>query len=318
MKTNAPAPSPFLPGTCIQYAWDSTSLGYLKTCPRLYQYIMLDGWSGKGDNIHIKFGQLVHLAFQTYDILRAEGTDHEDALRKTVHETLIASFGWEVDEDTKAGHYKNRYSLIRVVIDYLDQFQDDPAKTFIMKDGKPAVELSFRFALDWGPPSESIDQQYLLCGHLDRVVDYLGNLYDMDYKTTLTTPGSYYFDQYAPHNQMTLYTLASKVVLDAPIKGVIINAIQILVDSTKVVRGMTYRTPDQLDEWMADLRYWLELSVFYAQNDYWPQNDTACDKYGGCPFRGVCSKSPSVREKFLKTDFIKLPEGERWNPLKPR
>jgi hypothetical protein len=35
---SGPAVSPFLPGTKIQFAWDSTSLGMLKTCPRLYQY----------------------------------------------------------------------------------------------------------------------------------------------------------------------------------------------------------------------------------------------------------------------------------------
>ena len=39
--------SPFLPATHIQYAWDSTSLGYLKTCPRLYQYIMIEGWQSQ-------------------------------------------------------------------------------------------------------------------------------------------------------------------------------------------------------------------------------------------------------------------------------
>jgi hypothetical protein len=44
-------------------------------------------------------------------------------------------------------------------------------------------------------------------------------------------------------------------------------------------------------------------------------NDTACDKYGGCEFREVCSKSPSVRDKFLKADFK---QEEPWNPLIPR
>lgn len=328
MNAHTPAPSPFLPGTNIQFAWDSTSLGYLKTCPRLYQYIMIEGWLGEGESIHLRFGQEVHSAFQDYDILRAQGIKHEEALRQTLLNTLIrtgtrdeetgAFIPWTVDEETKAGKYKNRRSLVRVIIDYLDQFQVDPAKTVILANGKPAVELSFSFELDFGPKSDSIDQPYLLCGHLDRVVEFQGHLFVMDYKTTMTTPGSYYFDQYAPHNQMSLYTLASKVILDAAVKGVTINAIQLLVDSTRTVRGMTYRTPDQLDEWVLDLSFWLRLAESYANANYWPQNDTACDKFGGCTFRDVCSKSPQVREKFLKTDFIQLPPEERWNPLKPR
>ena len=59
--------SPFLPGTNIQYAWDSTSLGMLKTCPRLYQYTMIDGWSAKDENVHLRFGQEYHSALEEYD-----------------------------------------------------------------------------------------------------------------------------------------------------------------------------------------------------------------------------------------------------------
>jgi len=35
------------------------------------------------------------------------------------------------------------------VVDYLDHFGIDPAETYIKSDGTPAVELSFRFELDW-------------------------------------------------------------------------------------------------------------------------------------------------------------------------
>ena len=114
-------------------------------------------------------------------------------------------------------------------------------------------------------------------------------------------------------------------MIDSPVKGVIINACQLMLDYEKsgdygarFVRGFTYRTPDQLREWLADLRYWLDLAERYAIEDYWPQNDTACDKFGGCRFRDICSKSPQVREQFLKSDFTKLDEDARWNPLRPR
>lgn len=318
MDALTPVQSPFLPGTYIQFAWDSTSLGYLKTCPRLYQYIMIDGWSPPGESIHLRFGQEVHSAFQQYDIDKANEWKHEDALRRTLHQLLIRTKGWEVDETTKAGKYKNRYSLVRTVLDYLDAYQRDPAETLIMSNGKPAVELSFRFELDWSPNLEGCAQHYMLCGHLDRVVTFQGFLYDMDYKTTTMTPGAYYFDQFSPNNQMTLYTLAGHVNFDLPIKGVIINAIQLLVEDTRIVRGMTYRTKDQLEEWLADLRFWTTLAESYANANYWPMNDTSCDKFGGCRFRDICSKSPQVRHQFLKSEFTKLPEEERWNPLKPR
>ena len=40
--------------------------------------------------------------------------------------------------------------LISLVVDYLDHFDNDPAETYIKSDGTAAVELSFRFELDWG------------------------------------------------------------------------------------------------------------------------------------------------------------------------
>jgi hypothetical protein len=328
--------SPFLPGTDIQFAWDSTSLGYLKTCPRLYQYIMIDGWGSQDESVHLRFGSEYHIALEQYDHHRAEGLDHEEALRATVAGILIRTTDFRPDPETKAGKYKNRDSLLRLVIDYIDKYEEDPAKTYIKADGSPAVELSFSFELEWGPVAQPVlelvdnprinesfvtfakGQPYLLCGHLDRVVEYMDSLFVMDRKTTTTTLSSYYFAQFDPNNQMSLYSLAGQVVLDSPIKGVIIDGAQILIDASRFVRHITYRTNDQQEEWLKDLKYWLALAESYATEGYWPMNDTACDKFGGCRFREVCSKSPHVRDRFLESRFTKLEVNNRWNPLRPR
>src|SRR5580704_18013074 len=149
MVTDAPA-SPYLPGTKIQYAYDSTSLGALKTCPRYYQYTMLDGWVTRDDSVHLRFGIEYHHALQDYDLSRASGIDHTDAVHDVVREILVRISDWAPDHKTKT-----RSSLVRTVIWYLDKFKDDPAKTFILSDGKPAVEQSFRFELDFGPNAAS-------------------------------------------------------------------------------------------------------------------------------------------------------------------
>ena len=332
--------SPFLPGTNIQFAWDSTCLGLIKTCPRLYQYTMIDGYVGRGESIHLRFGIEYHQALQDYDIARATGISHEDAVHDAISDLVRRTHDWSVDETTKPGKYKNRQTLVSLVLDYLDHYVDDPAETYIKSDGKPAVELSFRFELDWGPKADQIvwsedehgrypgeksprenlaGQPYLLAGHLDRVVTFNDQLFVMDHKTTVTTPSQYYFDQYEPHNQMTLYTLAGQMVLGAPIKGVIVRAAQILLEKeNRFVSGFTFRTADQLDEWLADLHLHLENAERYAIANYWPMNDTACDKFGGCKFRGVCSKSPSVREIYLKSDFEQVPKDQIWSPLRSR
>ena len=268
--------SPFLPGTKIQFAWDSTSLGLFKTCPRLYQYTMIDGWGHSGESIHLRFGIEYHQALQEYDILRAEGISHADAIRNCIRNLLNRTADFNPEPDTKAGKYKNRNTLLSLVLGYLDHYENDPAETYIMQNGKPAVELSFRFELDWGPDAcragkdygeEGISyggytQPYVLCGHLDRVVNFNDQLLVMDHKTTTTTISPSYFAQWEPNNQMSLYTIAGQIVLGTPIKGVCITAAQILLtEPPRYVRGFTYRTPDQIEEWLSDLHQHLSLEI---------------------------------------------------------
>lgn len=320
--------SPFLPGTRIQFAWDSTSLGWLKTCPRLYQYSMIEQWRSRGNSVHLDFGLWYHSALELYDKQRSLGAEHEDALREVVSQCL--EWTWiRFDDNGKlpegkpwdSGHnLKTRETLVRSVIWYIEQFADDSCTTVQLASGKPAVELSFKLEMDWGPsqggnyvPSASA-QPYVLSGHLDRVVQFQGAYYVMDRKTSSTTIGSYYFDQYDPDNQMSLYSMAARVIYNAPVRGVIIDAAQIAVGFSRFTRGFTFRTEAQIEEWLGETKHWLALAEHYATVGHWPMNDKSCHQYGGCVFRKVCSKSPEVRQKFLETDFLK----KEWNPLVPR
>ena len=315
--------SPFLPGTNIQFALDSTSIGYFKRCPRLYYYTMIEGWRAKEESVHLKFGSLFHEALHNYDLVRLEGENHEDGVHQVVK--WLCDFAGDypdVSEAKPSMRVKSFTSLLRTVVWYLDRYpkEKDPAKTMILANGKPACELSFKFEVDWGPQTGGYEaskdyQPYLLCGHLDRVVEFNNNLFDMDHKTSTRAPTAYYFDQFQPDNQMSLYAIAGQVVIGSPIKGVIIDVAYVSEKGSEFTRGFTYRTSDQNEEWLFDLRSWTTAMEACATQNVWPMNDTSCDKYGGCPFRQVCSKSPSVREKFLNADFVR---GEPWNPLKPR
>ena len=325
------SPSPFLPGTKVQFAWDSTSLGWLKTCPRLYEYQMIEGWRPRGSGVHLVFGQHYHSALECYDKYRALEPErtHDEAVHNTVHELLLWTWDRENGPWTSDHPSKNRETLVRSVVWYLDQFKDDPAATLILANGKPAVELSFRMELDWGPKltevwySNNINEEnqlrghkqpYILSGHLDRVVDFGGQKYVMDRKTTGSSPTPHYFDGFAPDNQMSIYTLAARVQFSTPVAGVIIDAAQIAVGFTRFQRGFTYRTEAQLEEWLADFRFWTAQAEGFAETGYWPMNDKSCNQFGGCTFRRICSKNPEMRQTFLESDFERKP----WNPLQSR
>jgi hypothetical protein len=261
---------------------------------------MIRGLRGPGTSIHLEFGLLYHKALESYDHLRATSVPHASALRLVVRELLVATWPWPFDH-----HLKTRENLVRSVVWYLEQFgPNDPATTITLPNGKPAVELSFRFEVDDG---------LVLCGHLDRVVEFGGQNYVMDRKTSTSTISSYYFDQYSPDNQMSLYTLAGTVVAQTTMKGVIIDACQIAVGFSRFERAMVYRTESQLTEWLTDTRLYIDQSRRYADRGHWPMNDKSCHNYGGCKFRQICAMDPRVRETFLKEI-----EVSPWNPLQPR
>lgn len=312
-----PGQSPFAKGNPkLQIAWDSTSLGLLKTCPRKYQLKMLEHWAPRGERIHLDFGIMYHSALEEFDKAKAQGATHEDATHAAIRRAMLDSknFIGTAGKDREAapkGNIKSRETLIRAIVWYLEHFRDDHAKTLILDNGKPAVELSFKMEL---PFSTTDGEPFIACGHLDRVVEMGEEIYVLDRKTTGSTISSYYYNQFNPNNQISLYTLASKIILPKVAAGVIIDACQLAVGFARFHRGITLRTPGQLDEWLQDFGNWLARAEAFAAQGYWPMNDTACGNYGGCEFQEVCKNDPAIRPMLLKSAFDEV----IWNPLASR
>jgi len=292
-----------------QIAWDATSLELAQTCLRKYYYSMIVGIRPRKTSVHLLFGGIYATALENFYKYRAEGQSIDDALITVVHEALKDSWDSEAGQpiyfdDAK----KTRANLLRTIIWYVEQFAEeteDGIQTYHLQSGKPAVELSFTL---------EFDEDTVYCGHLDRVVEMGGSLYVMDQKTTGGTVGTYYFDQFSPNNQMSGYAWAGQAILHSPVRGVIIDAAQIAVNFTRFERGITTRTPDQLDEWYDSAKYTISLAREAGRKDFWPMNLSACGNYGGCPFRLLCSRSPKVRQNYLESDYT----SHNWDPLKAR
>lgn len=320
-------PSPF-DDTGVQYAWDSVSLGLLKTCARKYQLSIVLNWQPKQRSYHLDFGIYYHSAIETYLKYKAEarllcknrggeftpeGEEvlHQEAVRKAIRYAITASQHYL--PGVKKGVVdtaKSRENLIRALVWYFEHYKHDNCKTVTLSNGKPAVELSFRFG---------IDHDLMLAGHLDHIVEYGGGLYVQDHKTTGSTvtgaSARYFFQNFNPDNQMTLYTTAASIAFHTPVKGVMIDAAQLAVGFTAFARDFTHRSKSHLDEFIEGVYSYRKLAEFYHRTGFYPMNETACGNYGGCAFRDICAKSSQVRENFLKTDFT---QDKPWNPLEPR
>lgn len=312
-------PSPF-DESGVQYAWDSTSLGLLKECPRKYFYKMICGWDRQRKSHHLVFGQLLHTGLETYDKVSTElladgiipDDAHEAAVFAAIDRIMRESVGYVPGEKKgKPDTAKTRENLIRVLVWYFETYgKDDNNKVVVLSNGKPAVELSFKV---------SVEHNLMLCGHLDKLVHFGKDIYVQDHKSTSSTvtgaSAKTFFQSFNPSNQMSLYPLGAYLAYSIPVRGVIIDAIQIGVETIAFGRDITHRHTAQMEEFLDSFYTYRRLAEHFTEANSWPMNETSCGNYGGCEFRDICARSPQVRDKFLATWFVK---GERWNPLKPR
>lgn len=301
----------------LQLYLDSTSLSTFLQCPKKYYYSVILGRVPIAQSIHLTFGILVHKALETYHKAKHNGQSHQEALRSTVYWAMNATWDhklnrpWTVPAEDSVGKYKNRYTLLRTIIWYLEEYYNDPLQTAIV-DGKPAVELPF--TMDSGHLA-STGEEFRLCGFLDRIAIQQGNYYVTDVKTTNRTVDQSYFNRFSPDTQMTLYTLAGHTAFGIPVEGVMVDACSVQREKGSFSRQLVPRSLHQIEEWQEQLIYWLMQLNQCASSSTWPRNDAACEMYGGCPYRKVCSKSTqSEADDCLTYEY----QSRTWDPLQRR
>lgn len=316
----------------LQLAIDSTSLGAFKTCPRWYYYTVIQGWESKFENVHFVFGLCMHEGRERYYHARARGEPHEEALRVALAYVLTKTWDTRLGRPWISTHEtKNRLTLIRTLIWYLDRFgESDPLQTIVLSNGKPAVELSFRFDTQLETKG---GEHWLLCGHIDRLGRLNDHVYIDDLKTTSRTISASFFTQFTPHNQFSLYSIAGRVIWHEPVAGLIADAVQVAVNFSRFERAMVPRSEPYLNEWFNGTSRWLQQMEVCATAGTaaeaagldpalgWPMNDMSCNNFsygdgsrGGCPAREICSRNPASREASLRTEF----KRRIWDPLQRR
>ena len=287
----------------LQLKVNSSSLGPFKKCPRYYQYTVLGGYQARDSSVHLIFGSLIHEAIGSYEGTRLKGISHDAALEQVVYAALCKTWNSKLGRGWQSGHPdKNRESLIRTIVWYLDlQEQNDGTRTIELA-GRPAIELRFEF--DSGYTS-STGERVNFYGTLDRLVELANRPFVLDTKTTSYKVDTQFFNRFSPDNQFSLYSLAAKVAFAIPVQGLICDAIQIGATFSRFQRGIVPRSDDQLDEWLSDAHWWLGQMDSCAQANYWPMNEKSCGLFGGCEFRDICATGPKARGLWLEKGFTK-------------
>lgn len=299
----------------LQLAWDSVSRGTAKTCWRLYYYKIVMGYQLRrvdgfppDSEVHLAFGIWMHSAREIYYAARANGATHEDGIDQALDYVLTQTWNrqlqrpWASSEPTKT-----RKTLVRSVVWYLNQWENDPLQTIILANGKPAVELSFKIDTGMQVRGEPI----LAAGHIDRAVTFQDHPYLSDLKTTKSELGSFFFDTFKPDDQLCGYQWAGQVGFAIPVKGIILDALQVGVTFTRFQRAPITYSPAEVDEWFQGFKALVTQAAHYAREQFWPMNEKACFR---CEMRKVCAVSPGARQGILDSMYVR----RVWDPLVAR
>jgi len=320
------------PRRWFQHTWDSSSLGTFLRCPRRYFYQSICGFSPVTQSVDLFFGTLVHKGMEVYHEEKpAKG--HNEAQVLGLEEILSAAWIGPTQNQCApvAAHMaakywrstsnnKNLWNALRAFIWHTEVFGFEPeVHTAVVGGSLLAVELPFQFDL-----LEFKGTPITYCGHMDRIVDTPGGRWVVDYKTTTKTLGTAYFSGYEPSTQLPGYAVAAKIVFHQPIQGVMIDAFQIGVDFVRCGRGHILMTEEKADEWLYEATTWIRSALSLASQDHeddtslvefagknahlWPRNTESCFI---CPFKVVCSSTPSVRKHLLAEAYV----SSFWDPL---
>src|SRR5690606_5298719 len=83
----------------LQFAWNSSSIALAEACLYKYKLVMIDGWQSARPNAHLRFGAHYATALEHYHKHLALGMDTEEALLTVVHEALIDTWDYDLDDE---------------------------------------------------------------------------------------------------------------------------------------------------------------------------------------------------------------------------
>lgn len=290
----------FLP--IIDRPIDNSAMTVYKTCPREYNFSMIQHRRKEGNSAALAFGSAWHKALE----IHYKTGGNRDAVIMGVTES------WEGHDSPD--DYR---TLGRIFLDY---------DKYVQKYGMPGGPQD-EGKLVGGPEMVEISTEVLVPGllhpwtvKLDLFRDINGLVYVEDHKTT-SRLDKHYFKQFWLSNQMKGYATVAKNILPGRIiAGVRINLSHVLTNKTEFHRQLFPFNPEILKEWISNENIWLKrLAQDYellaaGDPDAFPgkYGDNGCSrKFGMCGYYEVCNASPRVRQTLLEQNYAVLP----WNPL---
>jgi hypothetical protein len=275
----------------LNIVMDISQYDTFRMCERKYYYRYIR-------NIHplipakpLDRGTLVHLACETYYELIKINTPYVDAVQKALSAVRMAGLDTDLDVD----------EILRV-IDVMEEYFDHwrvVDQRFQINDVEKSILYLLHEAETW---------KFYLSGKIDLIItdNQYTNLpldhksYDRQYNTTRMS------------NQFKNYVNALNS------NFLVVNKIgfqKTVPAHEKFIRVPLSFDPVYLEQWKQNVIKVIDHYVECLADDYWPLNETSCDKFNRkCEYFEVCDSSGQEAAEFKLVQFFK--KGEPWDVTK--
>lgn|SRR3990167_2935217 len=279
---------------------NSSRLSDFKTCPTLYFFKDVLGYKPRYTPVYLTWGGTIHKFRETLEVLYDKG---EYPLPAIVGLAVIEAMKYWGDTpdppatDRKFGFMtKARLSDVMMHIGKLWIQEKDQGDIKVV-----SAEKSFIIQLPDGSWSSGTPDQW---------VRWKGKLWGRDFKHT-TKDLKYFKRTVFPNDQFVRYTYAEQKLHGERISGQIID----IIHTTRDVGPISHReliafTPEVLDKWEEEQKFWVNALSYARDNDNYPQSEKTCSF---CPFHEVCqSQTQAGKEYVLRTKY----KFEPWDNIR--
>lgn len=287
------------------HTFDSTMLAAFRSCPQKFFRSYVEHWKPKSESVHLVAGgafakgiEVARKAFFEQSLPREEAEGHGLT-------ALMAAYG---DFECPADSAKSLERTAGALEFYFDRYPlgADGMIPVRFPDGRFAIEFSFAEPLEVRHPVSG--DPILYTGRCDEIAEFAGGVYCVDEKTA-SSLGPSWEKQWAMRAQFTGYQWAGQRA-GLNIQGTIIRGISILKTKYDTQQAITYRSPYEIDRWLAQTQRDIRRAIQMWGEGYWDYAlDHACAEYGGCNMTNICKSS--TPEDWLPVYF----ERRVWDPL---
>lgn len=326
--TSSPSLIAHLPRSPLPINVDSTMISAFRQCPQKFFLEFCHGYRPRAISIDLHAGAAFAEAMEaTYKAVHMRKLPMSDALAYG-HAAFSIYWGdFEIPDWKRTAKTFDR--TWEAVEDYFRTYPPltDHVQPFFKENGEPTFEYTFAIPLDPCVNPEGMDatarnlamlsglfpthpsgDPWIYSGRFDMLGRYLSRPCVRDEKTTGSSIGSAWADQWSLRSQFMGYVWACQQA-GMDLDTVCVRGIAI--QKTQIVHAEAIKTYDRFKVamWLNQLRRDLwRIRNAYDENYFDYNFADACSSYGGCVFKDTCSTPHKLSHL---ADF----EVRHWNPL---